>query len=416
MRRALTIGLPCLLLAVLIAGYTAAWFAACRYLGAGFEAWVAHQRSAGWQVETGTPVRGGWPLAATLTVPGVALEAGAEGVPGRVSWHAAQVVLSLTATSPDRLGVDLGGAQSLRVAPGPEVTFSAERMHVEVPLGRGTPARAASLEVRGLRAQGPIAGAIGAATGPADGPARGPSGGPPSATAGGPEGGPAAVPATGPVGGPAAVSATGLVRGPAVGATTSPGIGLAGGPAPVPATLAIGLLTGQIVLGDATKLTLSAEAIDLPPEMNWALGSHISSVAVDATVRGGVPPPGPLPAMFAAWRDAGGAVDVTHFALGWGPLGVAATGQAGFDEHLQPAGTADVHVIGYAKAVDALAKQHVISKDAALAATAVLTLMSRAPQDGGAPEVQVPLTLRNRMVLMGKTPLLRVPEVVWPHG
>ena len=51
-----------------------------------------------------------------------------------------------------------------------------------------------------------------------------------------------------------------------------------------------------------------------------------------------------------------------------------------------------------------------------LAATAVLTLLSRAPQDGGAPEVQVPLTLRNRMLLMGKTPLLRVPEVVWPHG
>ena len=178
----------------------------------------------------------------------------------------------------------------------------------------------------------------------------------------------------------------------------------------------IGLLTGQIVVGTATTLTLSAEAIDLPAEMNWALGPHISSVAVDATVRGGPPPAGPLPVMLEAWRDAGGAVDVTHFALGWGPLGVAATGHAGFDEHLQPAGTADLHVIGYAKALDALAKQHVMSKDAAMAATAVLTLMSRVPQDGGAPEVQVPLTLRDRKVLMGKTPLVRVPEVVWPHG
>jgi hypothetical protein len=185
----------------------------------------------------------------------------------------------------------------------------------------------------------------------------------------------------------------------------------------VPATgLAIGLLTGQVVVGDATTLTLSAEAIDLPPEMNWPLGPHISSASVDATLRGSVPPPGPLPTMLEAWRVAGGAVDVTHFALGWGPLGMAATGQAGFDEHLQPSGTADLHVIGYGKALDALAKQHVISKDAAMAATAVLTLMSRAPQDGGAPEVQVPLTLRNRMVLMGKTPLVRVPEVVWPHG
>jgi hypothetical protein len=51
-----------------------------------------------------------------------------------------------------------------------------------------------------------------------------------------------------------------------------------------------------------------------------------------------------------------------------------------------------------------------------MAATAVLTLLSRVPQDGGAPEVEVPLVLKDRMVLMGKTPLVRVPEVVRPHG
>ena len=61
MRRALKIGLPCLLLVALIAGYTAAWFAASRYLGTGFDTWVARQRAAGWQVEAGTPVRGGTP-------------------------------------------------------------------------------------------------------------------------------------------------------------------------------------------------------------------------------------------------------------------------------------------------------------------------------------------------------------------
>jgi len=338
MRRALTIVLPCLVLVALIAGHTVAWFAASRFLDRGFDAWVAQRRAAGWQVEAGTPVRGGWPLAATLTVPDLALEAGPEGAPGRVSWHGERVVLSLAATSPDRLGIDLAGAQSLRVAPGPEVAFSADRLHVEVTLARGAPAPTARLEVRGLRTQGPTAG------------------------------------------------------------------------------LAVGLLTGEIVAAAAPVLTLSAEAIDLPPEVNWAFGPHISSVAMDATVRGGLPPPGALPAMAEAWRGTGGAVDVTHLALGWGPLGVAATGQVRLDDHLQPAGSADVHVIGFAKALEALAGQHVISKDAARAATAVLTLLSRVPQDGGAPEVQVPLVLKDRMVLMGKTPLVRVPEVVWPHG
>jgi len=333
MRRKLTILVPCLLLVALIAGHTTAWFAGTRYLDTGFNAWVAQRRAAGWQVAAGTLVRGGWPLAATLTVPDLALAAGPDGAPGRVSWHAEQVVLTLTAIRPDRLGIDLVGAQSLRIAPGPEQNFSADLLRVEVPLTRTAPAPTAGLEVRNLRA---------------------------------------------------------------------PGLG-------------IGLLTGQVVEAAAPRLTLSAEAIDLPPGLPWAFGPHISSLAVDATMQGGFPPPGPLSAMAEAWRGTGGALDLTHLALGWGPLGLTATAHLAFDDHLQPAGTIDLHVIGYAKSVEALAAQHLITKDAAMAATAVLTLLARVPPDGGAPEVEVPLTLRDRKLSMGRTPLVRVPELVWPE-
>ncbi len=333
MRRRLTIVLPCLLLAALIAGDTAAWFAGSHVLARGFATWVARQRAAGWQVDAGSPVRGGWPLAASLSIPDLAVAAGPPGAPGRVSWHGELVVLSLTATRPDHLGVDLVGAQSLRIAPGEDRPFSADRLHIDVPLTRAARVQTAALEVRNLRSS----------------------------------------------------------------------------------ELAIGLLTGQFVLAAAPTVTLAAEAIDLPPRLTWAFGPHISSVAVDATIRGGLPPPGALPAMAEAWRAAGGAVDLTHFALGWGPLGVSATGRLGFDEHLQPAGTADLHVIGFAKAAEALAAQRVISRDAARAATAVLTLLARVPADGGAPEVAVPLTLRDRTVEMGRTPLVRMPEVVWPQ-
>jgi hypothetical protein len=334
MRRKLTIILSSLLLAALVAGHTAAWFAAANHLDTGFNAWVAQRRAAGWQVDAGTPVRGGWPLAATLTVPDVALSAGPQGAPGRVAWHGQSVVLTLAITSPDRLGIDLDGAQTLRIAPGPEQPFSADRLHVEVPLIRTTTAvPPASLEVHNLRAP----------------------------------------------------------------------------------DLAIGLLTGQAVAAAAPTITLAAEAIDLPTNIPWALGPHLSSVAVDATIEGGLPPPGALPTMAEAWRSTGGALNVTHLALGWGPLGLSATARLGFDDRLQPAGTADLHVIGFARTADALAKQHVITKDAAMAATAVLTLMSYTPKDGGAPEVEVPLTLRNSTLAMGKTPLVRVPELAWPQ-
>lgn len=332
MRRRLTIGLPCLLLAVLVAGHTAAWFGATHALENGFARWATRRRAAGWQVDAGTPVRGGWPLAAALSLPDVTIAAGPQGGSGRVAWHAERVVLSLTATSPDRVGIDLEGGQSVRVGSGTDRTFNADRLHVEVPLRRAGQVPTAALEVRNLRAP----------------------------------------------------------------------------------DLAIGLLTGDIVAAATPKVTLAAEAIDLPTRLNWAFGRHISSLAVNATVLGELPRPGPLRAMAEDWHGAGGALDVTHFALGWGPLGLAATGRVTFDDQLQPAGTADLHVIGYAKALEALAAQHVISRDAARAGTAVLTLLARAPPDGGTPEVEVPLTLRDRTVEMGRAPLVRVPEVVWP--
>src|SRR5271167_4853862 len=138
MRRRLTIVLPCLLLAALIAGHTAAWFIGSRALDRGFAAWVTQQRAAGWQVDAGTPVRGGWPLAADLRIPDLALTAGPPDAPGRVSWHDELVVLSLTATNPDHLGIDLDGAQSLRIAPDQDRPFGADRMHIDVPLSRAT--------------------------------------------------------------------------------------------------------------------------------------------------------------------------------------------------------------------------------------------------------------------------------------
>jgi len=334
MRRKLTIVLPALLLVALIAGHTAAWFAGTHYLETGFNAWTAQRRAAGWQVEAGTPVRGGWPLTASLTVPDLALSAGPDGAPGRFDWHAERVVLSLTATRPDQLGIDLLGAQTLRVAPDPPVPFAADRMHVEIPLTRAEPTPSASIEIRALRAD----------------------------------------------------------------------------------NLTVGLLTGQVAASATPTLNLSAEAIDLPQGVTWAFGPHISSFALDATLHGPLPPPGPLAAMAAAWHGTDGALDITHLALGWGPLGLSATAHLGLDDRLQPEGTTKLHVIGYAKALEALAAQHVITKDAAMAATAVLTLLAHAPQDGGAPEVQVPLSLHDSTLLMGKTPLVKVPDLVWPHG
>lgn len=333
MRRSARIVVAGVLVAAVAAGHTAAWFYATRYLEAGFAMWSAQRRAAGWEVTSGTPVRGGWPLAATLTIPGLTIGAGPRDTPGHLMFHSEQTVLALTLQHPALLQIDLHGTQTIQITPAPVTAFVADKIHVEGPLRRLAGATAGTLEVRNLRGEG----------------------------------------------------------------------------------VTVALLTGQLTPADSPALSLAAEAIDLPAGDKWPFGQHISSASIDVTLRGGLLRPGPVSASAAAWQQANGALQVTHFALGWGPLGVSATAQLELDGRLQPVGTADLHVIGYAAALHELSARHFITKDASFAATAVLALLARQPADGGAPEVEVPVTLRNGIVSLGQVPLARVPEVRWPE-
>jgi hypothetical protein len=333
MRRNAKIVVAGVLAAGVAAGHTAAWFYAIRYLESGFALWSTQRRAAGWEVTSGPPVRGGWPLAATLSIPDLVIGAGPRDTPGHVTFHSERTVLALTLQHPALLEIDLHGRQTVQLSPAPVTAFNADKIHVEAPLRRPAGATAGTLEVRNLRGDG----------------------------------------------------------------------------------VTIGLLTGQLTPGDRPALSLAAEAIDLPAGDNWPFGQHISSASIDATLRGGLPRPGPMTASVAAWQQANGALQVTHFALGWGPLGVSASAQLELDGRLQPTGTADLHLIGYAAALHELSARHFITKDASFAATAVLALLARQPADGGAPEVEVPVTLRDGIVSLGQVPLARVPEVHWPE-
>src|SRR5215469_7843295 len=67
---------------VLLSVHTVYWHIAISHLEDGFRAWVAEQRGAGWSVNNRKPVRSGWPLAATLTMPGLSLQGGNPTIPG----------------------------------------------------------------------------------------------------------------------------------------------------------------------------------------------------------------------------------------------------------------------------------------------------------------------------------------------
>ncbi|HBK06041.1 MAG TPA: hypothetical protein DDZ81_09265 [Acetobacteraceae bacterium] len=166
--------------------------------------------------------------------------------------------------------------------------------------------------------------------------------------------------------------------------------------------------------GPAITFSASAEAIALPAVVKWPLGSNISSMTLDGTLNGPIPKTRDLTAWAEAWRDGGGSLAISHLTVGWGPLGLTSSATLALDDQLQPMGSGNGRVVGYAATLDRLAAGGVLTKSAATAAKAVLSLMAGAGDPDQPPAVDVPLTLQYRTLSMRQVPLVRLPELDWP--
>jgi hypothetical protein len=333
---------------LLIGADTLYWRVAERHLEDGLAAWIAGWKASGWTASVGKPVRGGWPLAATLTVPEVLLQGGDPEIPGGLTWKTDRLVLRADLLRPGLLEVASEGMQRLRLAGGPEIPYTADQLRMALPLQPGAPPGSATVTARDLRASMP-----------------------------------------------------------AGGDTT--------------ASLTIGSLdlhlefqpaaqAGETALG----FSFNADAIVLPPPFARLLGPRIASLTLQGALDGPVPRTHALGELASAWRDGGGTLEIQRLAVNWGPLDLTASATLALDEQQQPMGTGSARVVGYAETLDALATHGIISKSAATAAKAVLSLLANAPDDGGPPDVEVPLTLQYRTLSMRQVPLLRLPEIDWP--
>lgn len=161
-------------------------------------------------------------------------------------------------------------------------------------------------------------------------------------------------------------------------------------------------------------ISLHADAITLTGEAANALGSRIASLGLEAALSGTLAPSDDPRTMAANWRASGGSLQIRDFRLLWGPLNLTGRGTLGLDEHLQLEGNGNAHAVGYAETLDALAAHAVLSRSAATAAKAVLSLLASYPANGAAPSVDVPLTLKDGTLAMHQVPLVRLPQLVWP--
>jgi hypothetical protein len=333
---------------LLAAADTLYWYVAVRSLENGFAGWLAERRALGWTATVGRTARGGWPLAATLTVRGVLLTGGEPDIPGGLSWRTERLILRTDLPRPGMLDVASEGMQRLRLADRPEFPYTADQLHLTLPLAAGGPPRSAAVAARNLRA-----------------------------------------------GIPTGSDAT--------------------------ASVTVGVLdlrldfkptaqSGEAALGFA----LDASAIGLPATLARPLGPRVASLTLQGALDGPVLRTRAPRERAAAWRDGGGTLEVQHLAVNWGPLDLTAGATLTLDEQLEPMGTGSARIVGYAETLDALAAHGVISRSAATAAKAVLSLLAHTPEDGGPPDVEVPLTLQYRTLSMRQVPLLRLPEIDWP--
>jgi len=164
----------------------------------------------------------------------------------------------------------------------------------------------------------------------------------------------------------------------------------------------------------AVTLTAQAGPADVPPELAPELGPRIETIAVTLALRGPLPPqPEPSRRAAQAWRDGRGRLDISDLRLRWGPFKLAGEANLQLDNQLQPAGRGKSRVSGHNAAVDALARAELLPRQLAGTAKAMMGLASRPTGPGGVPEVEIPLSLRDRTLAVGQFPLGRFAPLAW---
>jgi len=169
---------------------------------------------------------------------------------------------------------------------------------------------------------------------------------------------------------------------------------------------------------DRAALTLgldvgSATLPGLPPA--WPLGAKLDRLGLDAAVQGGLPADTTAPAL-KTWRDAGGRIDLTRLSVGWGAVKAAGQLRLSLDPLLQPNIDGQLRVGGFGGLIDALVAGNLLAPRQAPVMRAVLGMLARPADDTGPDSVDLPVTLRDRSLNVGRIPLLRLPEFIWPAG
>ncbi len=160
------------------------------------------------------------------------------------------------------------------------------------------------------------------------------------------------------------------------------------------------------------RVTLDARGIALPPGTRLLTQDAIETLSLDATVKGPMPL-APLKEALAAWRDAGGVMELSSFAFEQGPLGLSGNATLALDQDLQPQGAGTVTTTGLSEAVEILIRDGIIPADRALVARTTVKALEKPGQDGKL-HATIGLSLQNRVISFGPVPLFALERIELP--
>lgn len=162
---------------------------------------------------------------------------------------------------------------------------------------------------------------------------------------------------------------------------------------------------------DYLPLMAVIRALELPEHLETPLGRRVQELRLDATLRG-APPPGPLREALAAWRDAGGVLELHNSSLHWGPLILSGDGTLTLDHELRPLGALSARIRGLGATLDRFADAGMIERGQAIAIELAASALAGERDESGEKVVALPLTLQDGRLYLGPVPLFRLSPVL----
>jgi len=162
----------------------------------------------------------------------------------------------------------------------------------------------------------------------------------------------------------------------------------------------------------SADLSFSLQDVKLPEAVAGPLGAELAWITAEAQILGPLKP-GPPAIALAAWRNAGGAMDIRKFNIAWGPLQFSGNATVALDSNMQPMGAGTGQIRGYSETIDSLVAQGLMKNRDGMLAKAGLGLLAKTPPEGGAKVLTVPLTVQQQTLFAGPVAILHIPTIAW---